>query len=297
MIGDEKHPLLGLVLAVLIFGCAKPHATNTEAAAVPQPDAGELAEEAEEEALPEIPLREDAGVEEETEATVTDVPEPAVEPVPPAPPEPEYSPDDIKLAKGIYRFKMKTDHGTWWECGEKYKTKEEIKEAAIEWAIVINEAHANSTYKLRSGIEVKVPLKEAVGTMISESRFDRCAIGPRPREYAYKKKIVKRRPGSISHTLQEIESMVTHPKFGKRKADLGPGQIVKSVWKMSWDEIRDFLSLKPGIQKVFDEMAFRGEFYNTRHPSLYWPGSMKHKWYKNRVLRMATPVFTKARKS
>lgn len=263
-----------LCFMVLAIGCAKQAPIQTAADAEPKPVP------VVEEMVPvEEPLIEEAQSLEVVESVTL-----------PPPPEEIFDPEDVALAKRIFKWKVKYDHGIWHECGEKY-AKEDIKPAALEWAAAINEAARKTEYQLRNGTYVRVDKREAIGIMISESRFDRCAIGPNPRTFAYKRKIIKRPPASISHSLDEIKQMVQHPQFGKRKVDLGPAQIVKSVWKMSWGEIEEFLTLVPGVQKVFDEMAYRGEFYNTRRPSLYWPGSRRSPWYKSQISRKASMVF------
>ena len=293
MLGDVKKWLIGFIALSLSWGCM-----HSQTAPIPENqaqaedhDAGVVEEEPPAPEV-EIPLREeeiDAGTPEEQE----EVEEVSLPTPPPPPPAPRYSSSDVKLAKGIFKLKMKNHRGIWWECGERYETQEEIQEAALEWAKAINEAHGNTEYKLRSGVRVRVPVKEAVGIMISESKFDRCAVGPHPRKFAYKKKILKRPPNNISHSLEEIRKVVEHPAFRGRKADIGVGQIVKKLGKghMEWDDVLPFLTVVPGVQKVFDEMAYRGEFYNTRYPSLHWPGSQKHKWYRMKVLRLGIPVF------
>lgn len=270
-----------LVCALLFVGCVHQPVVNTEADAVPDIpvvlDAGpEL----------DIPLREsDAGIE-ALESTVLVVERPL----------PTHTIEDITLARRILKLKRKgLDRGIWFECGHKY-TDTEMNTAALEWAVAIN-ASSNKTkeYQLRNGTYVRVDLREAFAIMQSESKLDRCAVGPHPRIFAYKHGILKRKKNTLSHSLDEIQKAVQDPRFKRRKADLGPGQIVEYLGEMSWDDIKDYLSLSPGICKVFDEMAYRGKFYSTKTPSIYWPGSKKHHWYYRKIMRGIIPAFPSVR--
>ena len=199
---------------------------------------------------------------------------------------------DLNLAKALFKWKMKYDKGIWVECGVKYDGSAEIKKASIEWAKAINAAHATATYTLRNGKTVQVNKKEAIGVMMNESRFDRCAVGPYPRKFAYKKGILKRKSWHISHSLDELEAVFTHPAFQGRKADLGGGQIVVRIGAKytPWSKIKNYLSVVPGVQIVFDEMKRRGEMYSTKTPSDRWPGSQKHTYYTTRALRNASLI-------
>lgn len=203
---------------------------------------------------------------------------------------------DIKIAKRIVRWKVKRDHSVWWECGRKYH-RDEFYDAALEWAHAINRAYENTSYKLRSGKVVKVNKAEAIGIMIRETRLDRCAVGPYPREFAYKHNIIKKRRGTLSHTMDEIKTIFTHWRFQGRLADIGPGQIVKRIGKgkehIKWETVENFLSVDPGIQLLFDEMADRGQMYSTRTPSNKWPGNGPNMWYTNHVLRMGGKIIDK----
>lgn len=223
------------------------------------------------------------------------LPEPIVENVtvpPPATPltevVPVFSEADSytisDLARRIRRWKHYIDQDIWYECGVKY-TPEEIKTAALAWATAIVNAHNEVTYVVK-GKRIKVPLKEAVGIIMSESRFDACAIGPHPRELGYKLKLLIKVPGTISHTQADLQKLYTHPKFRGYKADIGPGQIVKRIGGdyMGWDEIKTYIDLDTGVLHVFKELAVRGKTYQTKNPSSRWPGSADHRWYTTKVL-------------
>ena len=203
------------------------------------------------------------------------------------------SEEDLDLAARIAKFKRTKDHGIWWECGKRYQP-EEIDAAALEWAKAVNKAYHNTSYKLRSGKVVKVNKAEALGIMMRETRLDRCAVGPYPRIFAYKNNIIKKKRGVLSHTMEEIEKVFTHWRFQGRLADIGPGQIVKRIGRgkkhIKWDTIQDFLSLEPGIQLMFDEMADRGRMYSTLTPSISWPGSGDNAWYTLSVLRIGGKI-------
>ena len=209
--------------------------------------------------------------------------------------EPEINKVDADMATRIVRWKRRVDRSVWWECGKRYTTQEEFNKAALEWATAVNRAYKNTSYKLRSGKVVKVNKSEALGIMMRETRLDRCAVGPYPRKFAYAKKIIKRRDGTLSHTLEEIEKVFTHRKFQGRLADIGPGQIVKRIGgkgkkSIQWETVKKYLTVDPGVQLVFDEMADRGRMYSTRTPSNKWPGNGENSWYTNNVLRMGSRI-------
>jgi len=206
---------------------------------------------------------------------------------------PLASTEDLELAERIATFKRTRDRGVWWECGKRYKL-EEFDAAALEWAKAVNKAYNKTTYKLRSGKIVKVNKAEALGIMVRETRLDRCAVGPYPRIFAYKNNIIKKKPGVLSHTMEEIERVFTHWRFQGRLADIGPGQIVKRIGKgkkhIKWATVKDFLSLDPGVQLLFDEMADRGRMYSTHTPSNKWPGNGDNTWYTLAVLRIGGKI-------
>jgi hypothetical protein len=206
---------------------------------------------------------------------------------------PQASAEDMALAARIAKFKRTKDRGVWWECGKRHEL-EEFDVAALEWASAINKAYHNTSYKLRSGKVVKVNRAEALGIMMRETRLDRCAVGPYPRIFAYKNNIIKKKKGILSHTMPEIKKVFTHWRFQGRLADIGPGQIVKRIGRgkehLKWEEVQDFLSLEPGIQLLFDEMADRGRMYSTRTPSISWPGSGDNSWYTLSVLRIGGKI-------
>lgn len=241
---------------------------------------------------------------------------PAVEPtqVAEAPPEevpPAASPEEVspitaaeiktvipenpkveELTNGLVDLVWRIHRGIWWECGKKYQTKEAVKIAAREWSAAIVSAHENTSYKLRSGQKINPSIREAVGIITNESHFDRCAIGVYTRLYAYKTGLLVRPKTNISHTIEEVQALLNSPKCEGRLVDLGPGQIVKRLGKKhtSWDTAQTYLTVVPGIQHVFDELAYRGRIYNTKYPSLFWPGSKKNMWYLNRILQLTIPV-------
>lgn len=205
--------------------------------------------------------------------------------------------EDLDLARKFVRWKKRYDNSVWWECG-KMHAPEDLDAVALEWASAINAAYNDTTYTLRSGKVVKVNKEEAVGIMLNESHFDRCAVGPNPRKFAYANKLLTRPRRSISHSLEELEMVFKNPKFIGRLADIGPGQIVFRIEKgrkhIKWDEALLYLSVNPGVDKVFKEMAARGEMYSTRTPSGYWPGNPEHKLYTLKILRKSSFIFNDA---
>jgi len=265
-----------IILLVLasIFGCIKPTIRHFETPLVPK------------ETKPIIKITPTINSVTPTILTIepstsppTEIPTLAVIPVSP---EPDNTITD--LARRIRRWKYYIDHNIWYECGVKY-TPDEIKTAALAWATALIDAYNTVTYTVH-GKTIKVPLKEAVGIIMSESRFDSCAIGPRPREMGYKLNILVKVPGTISHTKEDLQKLYTHPKFRSYKADIGPGQIVKRIGDgyMGWDEIKTYINLETGVMHVFTELAARGKTYQTKNPSSRWPGSADHRWYTTKIL-------------
>lgn len=203
------------------------------------------------------------------------------------------------LARYLYTFKTKNDHGIWNICGKRLND-EEMKTASLEYSKALLKAHHTTFYTIRRGRTkhtVKVPLRGVVGVMISESRLDYCAIGPNPRKWARKHNLLKpksTKQGTPSYTQEEVLNVLNHPKWKGRLADLGPGQMVwgrnkKAIFKGAPEEL---LSLTPGIKRVFEEMADRGYRKNTRRPWIYWPGELPHHWYDVRISKFIRQVFT-----
>lgn len=196
--------------------------------------------------------------------------------------------EDFKLAKRIVTWKQKMDHGLWWECGVKY-SKEMQFNVALDWAVAINDAREKVTYKYR-GKQRKMDMEEVIGILIKESRFDRCAVGPNPRLFALEKGLLKDRPGTISHSLEEWERVFTHRRFRGRTADLGPGQLVKKIGGrkgLSWDEAKEYMTLCPGVELFFEDMALRGRMFRTANPSNHWPGNVPDFRYTMNARRYA----------
>ena len=205
-----------------------------------------------------------------------------------------------ELARYIFRYKTRHDGGIWNICGHSL-SRGEMKEAALEYARELLIAHHTTKYPIRRGgvkYLVKVPLRGVLGTMMSESRLDYCAIGPKPRKWAYEKGLLEKHPdgqrGTPSYPLEEVLSVLNHPKWRKRLADLGLGQIVwgRSKKAIYQGDPEDLLSLRPGVKKVFEEMADRGRRKNSRRPWEYWPGERRHTWYDIRVSRFERAIFS-----
>ncbi len=182
----------------------------------------------------------------------------------------------VELASHIVAYKRRM--GGWVECGEMHH-EDELAEVALEWSSAIIKALEKNVYKYR-GKMIHLDMEEAIGVMMHESRLDRCAVGPYPRKFAYNKGLLKRKKNTISHSMEEWESVFKHKGFKKRDADLGPGQIVhENVGSMSWQDIKDIMSVNPGVDKVFAELALRGRMYRTASPSGRWPGRLNHPRY------------------
>jgi hypothetical protein len=211
-----------------------------------------------------------------------------------------YTMSTIHLAEQIIKWKKRVDHSIWFECGVKLD-EAAARKSAYEWAEAILDGRRKGSYTL-NGEERLVDLQEVVGTMINESRFDRCALGPHVRKYAYKKGVLKKKEGQFSHTMEELEYLFNHRLMQGRLADIGPGQIVVAIGRdvkyrnaqyrgMRWEEAQEYFNVHSGVEIVFKEMARRAERCKTHNPSSRWPGSSNHYYYTTMALQHSRSLF------
>ena len=217
---------------------------------------------------------------------------------------PAYNTEDTELAAQIYHSKKRYYDGVWFSCG-KLLTDTEMREQSLLWASAINEAHYSddATYKIKRHIrgskkynkhDVRVSKQEVIGIIISESKFDPCALGPNPRKRAQELGVIKYKKRTISYSLEELEPLFTHHKFQRTKADLGPGQLYLKIGRdVTVENYKEYLSIFPGVKRVFDGLVYRGKWGNTHTPSEHWPNAKKNHWYVKKVLRLSGQVFHK----
>ncbi len=192
-----------------------------------------------------------------------------------------------RLATGFAKWKS---HG-WWECGVLYETKEDIGDLALKYAFeivrsvsIVSAGDDGETWKLNAwGL---------TGTMMNESRLDRCALGTHPRKRAYQLGLIKRRKRCISHTEEEILKAVTDKKmlrfFKKTGYDLGTGQLLSRFYPKDVS-FKEMLSVRGGTLEAAWTMKRRGRWYKTDRPWTYWPGH-KADWYDVKVTRWARKI-------
>jgi len=214
-----------------------------------------------------------------------------------SPKQPVLTAKDLELSNAIVKYVRYVNKGYWTECGVTYTKHSEKRKAATEWAVAINKAHKATTYKVHKRSKPRhLNLVAVMGLLIQESGLDRCAVGPYPRKYAHKHNLLPKVNGKrvLSHSLNTWKKVFTHPRFKNRLADLGPGQIVKRVGtsNFKWADVRKYMSLTPGIQIVFTELAHRGTLYHTTTPTNYWPGNMPSRGYTDKIRKHANKLIT-----
>lgn len=213
----------------------------------------------------------------------------------------QYSEADMALAVKIYHWRHSKWGGTWYSCGKKLEDAA-MRSEALKWANAINEAHtsADALYTYKRNIrgttkyrehKVRVPLREVLGVIVSESNFDPCALGPNPRKKAKEMGLIKRKKLTLSYSLEELEPLFSHRAFRGTKADLGPGQLYLKIGRdVTLENYKEYLSIYPGVKRVFDNMARRGKWGNTRTPSTHWPNAKPNLWYVQKVHRLAAKI-------
>lgn len=207
-----------------------------------------------------------------------------------------------RATKGVWRWKTSSGTEPWWSCGEGYEGKEAKEKAAkIVLATYIGIKQAKYKYA------IEVPIWGVLGTMSRESSFDECAIGMHTRFWAYKKGLLKRPARHITHSLDEIFSLIENKEWKKKWGwvDGGLGQI---LWnKIYKGPLEDLLSVNPGAFLVTEEMAKRASGHKSLNklrsrigmpqvnssdswavarPWAFWPGSLS-KDYDQKVTKRA----------
>jgi hypothetical protein len=194
-----------------------------------------------------------------------------------------------RIATTIHKWKLKHDRGAWIECGKRIKNKTKSMERAwlYAWSIVeASESVSDEQFTL-------IPWS-LVAIYSNESVFDRCAMGPGPRGWAYKRRIVRKNRGMLSHSekqvLKIINGMTKARVFRKTGYDIGPCQLLSRFYK---GNSLDMMTVYKGSYICAREARERCVRYKVAQPQLFWPGR-KSKWYQSRVnqrvRRMGIPI-------
>jgi hypothetical protein len=189
-----------------------------------------------------------------------------------------------RMADTIHKMKLKHDKGAWIECGKKIKSKTVSTERSwiYAWSIVeASESISDEEFTL-------IPWSLAA-IYANESWFDRCAMGPGPREWAYKRHrrglspSLKKKRNMLSHSEKQILSIITSKEakraFSFSGYDLGPCQLLTRFWE---GNPFDMMTVYYGSYICAREARKRCVRYKVAQPQLFWPGR-KSRWYQSRV--------------
>jgi len=123
-----------------------------------------------------------------------------------------------ELANGFVRA-TERESKVWWECGEQTPRDRWYPRAEMMARELLTAMDDYGSDFSPWGVW---------GVIWAESRGNRCAIGPNPRRYAASSKIVKVPDRYQLWTENDVKNLINNPKWGRRTADLGLGQV---VWK------------------------------------------------------------------
>jgi hypothetical protein len=188
-----------------------------------------------------------------------------------------------------FAHKIKNESPYWFVCGERVPRDEWLDRLAY---IAENLIDALMEYA------VDVNPWGPWATIWKESRGNRCAIGPHPREAAEKMQLVEEK---FAHywTEEDVKHVLTHRRWGNRPADLGLGQVVWEKYARIRDEetgelrvptIEEMLTVEDGTRVMAWGMKYRARFkWNVLHkkvPWIYWPGNIADHSYAQDIQRI-----------
>ncbi len=178
-----------------------------------------------------------------------------------------------QMATGFVKMIRAEGGGHWYDCGVP-TPRGEWKERAAVMAVALLDA--------LDEYRVQVSPWGPWATIYKESRGNRCSIGPNPLKVA-------RRWGHDKPwrewTEADILAVVESPRWGKRTADLGLGQVVWRRWarfekngRVRVPTAREMLDLEDGARVLAYGMKSR-QFARTSKqlrgkPWAFWPGSV-----------------------
>lgn len=201
-----------------------------------------------------------------------------------------------KLAKGFVKA-IKSESSTWWECGEK-TPEEKWDERALEMAQHLIQAFVE--YDPNRNV---TKLWGAWGVIWSESRGNRCAVGPNPRKYAVKSGILGGPKNPHLWTEQEVRDVLSDPRWKGRRADISIGQVVwrtyarlpcqegeKNCKRESRRWVRvptldEMLSIEGGARVTAYGMVLRQSWskLGSKLPWFHWPGMRADYTYGKKI--------------
>jgi hypothetical protein len=185
-----------------------------------------------------------------------------------------------RLSDGILKIIRKRENGKWYYCGELLSDDKQREIAtSIAYQTVVNQQSI--------GLENVSPWG-IIATAYNESGFDACALGLHPRKWAYEKGLLKRKKSNRTHTKREVLDFINNPKskkkYNKSGFDLGYCQVLSRFYR---GQESDMLSNDNGIRICVIEMQARSRYNKTTMPWLYWKGTSKTQWYRQKIRRWA----------
>lgn len=173
-----------------------------------------------------------------------------------------------RIAAIIHKYKLWWDRGAWIECGKRIKNESKSRRRAFSYAWhIVNESEkvSDENYTLIPWSLVALYAKESV--------FDVCALGPKPRRWAYRRGLVKKRY-ILSHYREDVEKIVEEGKrvFKRTGVDLGPCQLLSKYYD---GNPLDMMHVKRGSEICAKEAYTRGLRHNVKQPQLLWPNGRK----------------------
>lgn len=120
---------------------------------------------------------------------------------------------------------------------------------------------------------------DVLAILLQESGLDYCAFGVRPRQYANKKNILRKKRKTISYSKKEIIKAMEDIPF--KKFDLGLCQLLVNPYLTQYGTLNDIMSFPKGLNICINEMINRTKQYKVKHPWQVWNGIYFTKYTKN----------------
>jgi len=194
-----------------------------------------------------------------------------------------------RMADGFVRMLRAEGGGDWYDCGEptpRGEWRERARRMAKGLVTALDE------------YEVHASPWGAWATIYKESRGNRCAIGPNPRKAAAKLGVDK---DWRLWTEDDVLGVVTSPRWGRRTADLGLGQVVwrryariRQDGRLRVPTASEMLSHDVGLQVLACGLRSR-EFYRRvkefrGRPWVFWPGSTPSWQYHAQIVAIVNQM-------
>ena len=180
--------------------------------------------------------------------------------------------DGILKSRSVKNKRTGKRNPWWYECGRRIPRDERVKRAS-EWADAIIEAIriADEEY----GTEL--PPWGVLAVIHNEAGYDVCAVDFPTKHWAVDHGVVRK--FHQSYDLDTVYTIVKARAFFGLRTDLGPLQVRRGG-KITKDELKEVLSLDPGIVIGTKELARRsvlypkivkGKSYPHPRPWKLWP--------------------------